>query len=213
LGIYYIGLLIFGEKPNMNQVNNNRSRLMAYLEFMFISPITTWWGAVTFGLEVIAFLFLGETITIDRIGILVLLFLVSFSLFVSFLVIYRGWSVFSQANEDIHITEIIRVDNVQFFLLQCPHPYKIGSMFEVYRRQESVEIPIGFIEITHERSDGIVQAKPIWVLPVHLRDIERHELSKDSLVVYPTFSSSTLPRWINEQAQKQVQELLRRGAE
>jgi hypothetical protein len=194
-------------------MNNNRSRLKAYLEFMFISPITTWWGAVTFGLELIAFLFLSETITINRIGILVLLFFVSFSLFVCFLVVYRGWSVFSLANENIRIAEIIRVDNEQFFLLQCPHSFKIGSMFEVYRRQESVEIPIGFIEIMHERTDGIVQAKPIWIMPVHLRDIERHELSKDSLVVYSTFSSSTLPRWINEQAEKQVQELLRRGNE
>ena len=197
----------------MNRTNKNRSSMKAYLEFMFISPVTTWWGAVTFGLEVIAFLFLGQTITINRIGILVLLFVVSFSLFVSFLVVYRGWSIFSGAIENIKITEIVRVDNDQFFLLQCRHSYKIGSMFEVYRRQESVEIPIGFIEITHERADGIIQAKPIWILPVHLRDIERHELSKDSLVVYSTFSSSTLPRWIDEQAENKVQELLRRGTE
>lgn len=130
-----------------------------------------------------------------------------------FLVVYRGWSVFSRANENIHITEIVRVDNDQFFLLECQHTYKIGSMFEVYRIQESVEIPIGFIETTHERADGIIQAKPIWILPGHLRDIERHELSKDNLVVYPTFSSSTLPRWINEQAERKVQELLKRGTE
>ena len=197
----------------MSRTNKNHSMMKAYLEFMFISPVTTWWGAATFGLEVIAFLFLGQTITINRIGILVLLFLVSFSLFVSFLVMYRGWSVFSRANENIRITEIVRVDNDQFFLLECHQAYNIGYMFEVYRRQESVEIPIGFVEITHERADGTIQAKPIWILPVHLRDIERHELSKDNLVVYPTFSSSTLPRWINEQAEKKVQELLKRGTE
>jgi hypothetical protein len=197
----------------MSQKTKNRSMIKTYLEFMFISPVTTWWGAITFFLEVIAFLFLGQNITLNRVGVLVLLFAVSFSLFVGFLVVYRGWSVFSRANENIHITEIVRVANDQFFLLECQHTYKIGSMFEVYRIQESVEIPIGFIEITHERADGTIQAKPIWILPIHLRDIERHELSKDNLVVYPTFSSSTLPRWIDEQAERKVQELLRRGAE
>lgn len=197
----------------MSQKTKNRSEIKAYLEFMFISPVTTWWGAVTFFLEVIAFLFLGQTVILDRIGVLVLLFVVSFCLFVGFLVVYRGWSVFSQANENIHITDIVRVGNDQFFLLECQHTYKIGSMFEVYRIQESVEIPIGFIEITHERTDGIIQARPIWILPIHSRDIERNELSKDNLIVYPTFSSSTLPRWIDEQADRKVQELLRRGAE
>jgi hypothetical protein len=184
-----------------------------YLEFIFISPVTTWWGAITILLDIIAFLFLGQTITINRIWILIMLFFISFCLFVGVSVVYRGWSVFSQSSENIRITEIIRVENDQFFLLECNRKYKIGSMFEVYRIQESVEIPIGFIEIDHEKDDGVIQAKPIWILPVHLHDIERHELSKDNLVVYPTFSSNTLPRWINEQADRKVKELMKRGVE
>jgi len=185
--------------------------IKSYLEFMFISPVTTWWGAITFGLEVMAFLLLGQTVTLNRIGILVLLFGVSFSLFVGLMVVYRGWSVFTKAYENIRITQIVRIENEQYFILDCPHSFKIGTMFEVYRKKETVEIPIGFIEITHERADGVIQAKPMWVFPIHLRDIERHELSLESLVIYPTLSSSTLSRWIDVQTEMKVQELLRRG--
>lgn len=197
----------------MSSKEKNRSMMAEYLGFIFKSPVTTWWGAVTFCLEVIAFLFLGQTIILNRVGILILLFIVSFSLFVSCMVVFRGWSLYSRAYDKILVTEIIRVENEQFFMLECHQAYKIGSMFEIYRKLESVEIPIGFIEITHERADGIIQAKPIWILPVHLRDIERHELSIESLIVYPTFSSSTLPRWINDQAERKIQELLRKGSE
>jgi hypothetical protein len=191
----------------------NPSMVRSYLDFMFISPITTWWGAVTFGLELLAYLLLGQTVILNRFGVLILLFIVSFSLFIGFMVVYRGWLVYSRTLENIHITQIVRVDNEQFFLLESQHEYKIGSMFEVYRKKESVEIAIGFIETTHERADGVIQAKPIWILPVHMGDIERHELAVENLIVYSTFSSSTLPRWINDQAERKVQELLKRGAE
>ncbi len=197
----------------MTSREKNYSMIRSYIEFMFISPVTTWWGAVTFGVEVIAFLLITETVVLTRVGVLILLFLVSFSLFVGFMVIYKGWSIYSKAYDKIRVTQIVRIDNEQYFLLACSHSFKIGSMFEVYRKKEDVEVPIGFIEVIHQRDDSIIQAKPIWILPVHLRDIENHELSVYSLAVYPTFSSNTLPRWIDEQAERKVKELLKRGQE
>jgi hypothetical protein len=195
----------------MGSPKTRNPTLGSYLSFMFISPITTWWGAVTFGLELIAFLVVKDTVVLDKITVLILLIVDSFFFFVGLLIIFRGWSIYSRAFEKISIDNIIKVDNEQFFLLDCPRSFKTGSMFEVYRKKESIEIPIGFIEITHERQDGVLQAKPIWIMPGHLLEIERMELSVDNLVVYPIMSSSTLPRWINDQAENIVNGLIKRG--
>jgi hypothetical protein len=85
-------------------------------------------------------------------------------------------------------------------------------MLELFRIQEDVEIPIGFIQVSHEKSNGMVQANPIWILPIHINDIENHRLSLENLVVYSTFETSILTRWIDDQADRKVNDLMKKGA-
>jgi hypothetical protein len=186
---------------------------LSYIKFLIISPISTWWGAFTILVEILGFILINETITIGRAWLLILLFVFSTSLFVGVTVLIRGWIIFSKAQERIHVTQITRVDDDQYFILDCPSHFKIGSLLEVYRVTESVEVSIGFIEITHLRDDGSVQAQPLWITPIHLQAIENNEISENNLVIYSTFSSSTLPRWIDEKAESKLKELLRRGTE
>lgn len=195
-----------------NQGKRNPTRT-SYLKYIFWSPITSWWALLTGILEIFAFVWLENTIVLNRIAFFVLLFFASLCLLGGMLVILKGWEIYSKAFEKVQITQIVRIGNDQFFLLKCSRNYQTGLMFEVFRKMESVEVPIGFIETTHFRDDGIIQAKPLWIRPVHLRDIERSQLSVENLVVYPFFSSSSLPQWIDEQADKKVNELFKRGAQ
>lgn len=201
------------EGSKMDSHDKNQPSISSYLKFIFISPITSWWALFTGIVEIAAFIWLGNSITLNRITALVILFFGSLCLLGGLLVILKGWEIFSKAFERISITQIVRIDKEQFFLLKCPRNYQTGMMFEVFRKMETVEVPIGFIETVHFRDDGIIQAKPIWIRPVHLGDIERGQLAVESLVVYPYFSSSSLPQWIDEQAEKKVIELIKRGTQ
>jgi len=197
----------------MDSQESNLPTKSAYLKFILISPISSWWAIFTGVLEIIAFFWPGNTNILSRISVFFLLFFASLCLMGGFLVIIKGWEIYSKAFERIHVTQIVRIENDQYFLLKCPRKYQVGSMFEVFRKMESVEVPIGFIETIHHRDDGIIQARPLWIRSVHLRDIEKSHLSVDSLVVYPYFSSSSLPQWIDEQADRKVNELMKRGTQ
>lgn len=99
------------------------------------------------------------------------------------------------------------------FLLKGLRNVNIGSVLEVRRVREGIDIPIGFIEVTLARNDGVVQAKPLWIMPGHLRDIETHELPAQSLAISQMLNRETFRRWINESAEMKVKDLMRRGIE
>lgn len=195
-----------------NQGKRNPTKA-SYLKFIFWSPITSWWAILTGIVEIIAFIWLKETVVLNRIAIFALMFFASFFIMGGLLVILKGWEIYSKAFERVQIIEIVRINNDQYFLLKSPRNVQNGLLFEVFRKMESVEVPIGFIETTHCRDDGVIQAKPLWIRPIHLRDIERGQLSVENLVIYPFFSTSSLPQWIDEQADKKINELIKRGTQ
>jgi hypothetical protein len=111
----------------------------------------------------------------------------------------------------VRIKEIVRVDGEQVFVLEQSSNSKVGIVLEIFRIRESVEISIGLMEITHEREDGLFQAKSLWIMPIHLLDIEKRELSPESLLAYPVSSRNTLERYIEQQAEIKIQNVMKRG--
>lgn len=187
--------------------------LRSYLEFILISPITAWWAVVTGVVEMLGFGLASDIIVVSKWWLLLIVLIVSFSLLIGFLVLYRAWPLYAKTYDRITISQIVRVDDEQVFLLEGLRSFKIGSLFEVYRTREDVEVSIGFIQATHQREDGIMQAKPVWIMPGHLRDIETGALSVQNLTVYQTLSKDTLSRWVDDRAEMKVQDLMKRGTE
>jgi len=191
--------------------SRNAPSLRSYLEFILSSPITAWWAVATGVIEMLGFGLVSDTILLSKWWLLLAVLIVSFSLLMGFLVLYKAWPLYSKTYDRITVSQIVRVGDEQVFVLEGLHGFKIGSMFEVYRTTEGVEISIGFIQVTHQREDGIIQAKPVWIMPGHLRDIERGGLSVQNLTVYQTLSRDTLSRWVDDRAETEVQTLIRRG--
>lgn len=113
----------------------------------------------------------------------------------------------------VAVSQIVRVDDERVFLLEGLRSFKQGSMFEVYRTTDDVDVSIGLVQATFQQENGTVQAKPVWIKPGHLRDIETGALSVRNLRAYQTLNNDTLSRWIDDRAEVLVQDLLRRGAE
>jgi hypothetical protein len=185
--------------------------LRSYLELILASSITVWWAVATGVIEMLGFGLVSDTIVLSKWWFLLAVLVVSFSLLMGFLVLYKAWPLYSKTYDRITISQIVRVDDEQVFLLEGLHGFKIGSMFEVYRKTKGVEISIGFIQVTHQREDGIIQAKPVWIVPGHLRDIETGGLSVQNLTVCQTVSRDTVSKWVKDKAEIEVQDLIRRG--
>lgn len=195
----------------MPKNNKSKAYFTDYLSFLLKSPLATWWGVATAIVGLAGFTLTGPNIQLGRLWVLTIIFIVSFSLFVGFQVFIKGWKLFASNREQIEIIEIIRADGEQIFVLDCPPFHRVGSFLEVYRVKELIEIPIGFIETFHQKEDGLVQAKPVWIMPIHLRDLESRELSVDSVKAYPSMTKSTLTRWVNAEAESKIQDLFRKG--
>jgi hypothetical protein len=120
--------------------------------------------------------------------------------------------IFYNSFEKIFVSQIVRIENEQIFLLDSPRECKVGTLLEIFRIMESIEVPIGLLEVTHVKSDGVIQAIPRWILPIHLKEIETHELSVDNLVIYSFFTSNILIRWVDEQAERKITELMKKGS-
>lgn len=187
--------------------------LRAYLDFLLSSPVTVWWGVATAVIEMVGFGLASDTIALSKWWLLLLILIVSFSILIGFLVVWKAWPLYSRMYERVTISQIVRIDDEQVFLLEGFHVFKQGSMFEVYRTTEDVDVSIGLIQTTFQQEGGIVQAKPVWIKPGHLRDIETGALSVRNLRAYQTLSNETLSRWVDDRAETLVQDLIKRGTE
>lgn len=123
----------------------------AYLEFMLKSPLSVWWAGATFAAEMLVSLLPSGVVQLPKVGLAVVVFLVSLCVFVSSIVLYKGWVLYSQAYDTVNILEITRADNEHVFIMESRSNLEVGSVLEVHRTRESVEVPIGFIEIVLRR--------------------------------------------------------------
>jgi hypothetical protein len=194
-------------------MNTSSASKRTYFEFMLKSPLVVWWAGATFAAEMLVSLLPGGAIQVPKVWLVVAVFFVSLSIFVGFIVLYKGWMLYSRAYEAPNILEIARDDEGHVFILESQSKLEIGSVLEIHRMRESAEVSVGFIEVALRRDDGKIQAKPVWIMPVHLRDIETRQLAIQSLTVQPTLSRETLSRWVDQQAEQKVQDLIRRGIE
>jgi len=181
-----------------------------YLEHMLRTPVTAWWAVATGLVGIVSFAVSSPTVFISRVWLIVIIFVCSLCLFIGLSVLFKGWSLWRTSGA-ARIKEVVRADGEQVFVLEQAGNSKVGVVLEVFRIREAVEISIGLLEITHEREDGFLQAKALWLMPIHLRDIEKRELSPESLLAYPVTSRNTLERYIEQQAEMRIQDVMKRG--
>ncbi len=184
-----------------------------YLSSMLTTPISGWWALITGAISLIAWVVTpSDTITVSKVLFLIIIVVVSFILFVGSSVAYKGWILYSERN-NVYVTQTVEYENERVFLLRGMQNVQLGSVLEVYRKKEALEVPIGLIEVTHEKENREVQARPVWIMPGHLLDIKQGELSVDNLIVHCTLSKNILSRWVDEQAERKLQDLLKRGGQ
>ncbi len=135
-------------KPRMQNVTS-----ISYLKYMIASPINIWWALVT-GIIVPLigwYVLPSETIALSKIwfvGIIVALMLL---LLVTVAVLFGSWSIYLNEHENIKVSNIVKDSGEHIFLLEGIKNVELGSIFEIYRIRESLESPMGLIEVKHKK--------------------------------------------------------------
>lgn len=191
----------------------HRSSIRSYLAFMLRSPLTIWWALATFTIQIALLAVQGPILVLPKLLLIPLIFIVSLPLLLAVLLLWKGWLLYSEAAQEITIHELIQGQEGHTFVLETAQDLPVGAILEVFRMMEGVEVAIGFLETTHVRDDGRVQAKPLWFGPGHVRDLRRGVVPQSSLSVRSGIQAATLKRSMDMQIEKEVRSLMRRGIE
>lgn len=78
---------------------SSKPTLRSYLCFILSSPITVWWGVATAVIEMVGFGLVSDTIALSKWWLMILILIVSFSVLIGLLVIWKAWPLYSRTYE------------------------------------------------------------------------------------------------------------------
>jgi len=165
-----------------------------YLSFI-VGPFFRWWWALITGLATL----LSYKVTpqagwhIGAVGALTLTLLCSTLLFLAISVVYQGWQLFRGRYAELVLRGIQRSRDLGsdwVFVLSAGLDLPIGTIIDVHRRLGDVEVPFALIEIIGATSDGLYQALPRWLAPIHIRDYTGGRFSTSETVCVRNITST-----------------------
>ena len=143
---------------------------------LMLGPFFRWWWAAVTGVASIASLFLvpAQGVTLSRFSIAASVLTVSALFFVTLSVLEQGWKLFQDRFIDLEVAAIQRVqeeDMEYIVLLRGYLPTYKGALVELRRRIGEREAPLAFLEVMDRNSQGLYQARAIWIAPLHRPDL------------------------------------------
>jgi hypothetical protein len=168
------------------QMRNSRS-VAAYLRFI-LEPFFRWWWVLITGIAS----FLSYVLTPDKgwelhaAGALAVTLAIFTFGFLALSVIIQGWPLFHE--RDLVTTVESVQKNPSFgsdwvFVLGGEIGYAPGTVLEILRKFNGLEIPFAMVTIRSSTLEGRYIAVPVWLSPAHLRDYSAGELPLGRLIV------------------------------
>ena len=106
-------------------------------------------------------------------------------------VLWQGWRLYQEALSHIGLVGIptsSAYDGEHVVLLTCGTPLPAGTLLELQRTDNGVEVPIALVEVRGVNSKAQLQAHPVWFGPGHLNDLMNNTLSQASVRATPLVS-------------------------
>lgn len=187
------------------------SMLRSYLEFVLAEPVRVWWGIGTAVVDLVAYAAVGNSLTLGRWAIVVLISVVSFGLMVGGVLSWKCWPLYVRAQSLMRISQVRNTEEGLVWVLEGGGGVAIGSLVQVYRRSEGIEVPIALLRVDHERDDGEKQASEVWIGAGHKRDIQVDAVSVESLLATSAVSHDIVNKWVQVVVEGQVKALIDQG--
>ncbi len=156
-----------------------------------------WWAAITGIVGLIAFSWTPSSVEISKPIILLLLLLLSATLFLTATVAAQGWKLYSEKSS-FRVISLNKVEREQFdcewiVIFEGPPGIQVDWVLQVDRRfEEGVVSPFAVIRVLSKISECTYQAASVWHKNGFMNDYQNHRFTVRNLAISTHPSMKTL---------------------
>lgn len=176
----------------------NRKSIWSFLGLIFSSFFRWWWVAITGAASLASWLIIPPTgLPLSPLMSGVLMFFVSALLFLTLTTVYQGWMIYQTGFQELRVTAFKRsdcYDGEYLFCLSGLIEVAQGTIIELRRFNDGVELAVALVEIMERNSEGEYQARLIWFSPGHLNQLKTGEYAYADLIAKPLVQLRTIER-------------------
>lgn len=163
----------------------SRPTVGGYFRYLLTPFFWPWW-AVFSGIASIASWY-GVPVTGFTVPVwasLIILTVCFASAFLLLSVVCQGWKLYCRAISQLGLVGIqtsSAYEGEHVVLLSCGIDLPVGTLLELQRTDNGVEVPIALVEVRGINSSAQLQAHPIWFGAGHLKDLMTSTLNLSSV--------------------------------
>lgn len=178
-----------------------REGIYDYLKFLLDNFFKWWWAVVSGVASIASWIFISNNgiILSRKLSGFLVLFL-SALIFLVISIFYRGWTLYCKSS-NIKVRSFQKnsyYDSEYICIFECLPEYPTGTLLELHRFIDGVQVLIAVVEIIEKNSKGQYQAKAIWTVPVHLKDLKSGIFSYNDIEAKPIITSRVLEDIIDD---------------
>lgn len=181
----------------------NKKQTVGFIRLIFSSFFRWWWAVITGFASIASWLFVSrEGILLTPLMFSLLILLGLSLLFLVLSTVYQGWLIYQKHFTSPRIVGFPKGDfygSDHVFLLESDTDIAQGTVIELKRFYDGVEVAIALVEIVEKNSKGQYQANPVWFSPGHLRDLRMGQFGYPELDAELSVKLRTL-----QKAKKQI---------
>lgn len=175
---------------------------MDFLRLIFSSFFRWWWAVITGFAPIASWLFVPrEGIFLTPLAFSMLILSGMTLLFLVLSTVYQSWLIYQEHFARLRIVGFQKCNSYggeHIFLLEGNIGVVQSHIIELKVFCAGVEVVIALVEIIEENSKGQYQAKPIWILPGHLRELKMGQFIYSEIEADPFVKLRTLKRAIDQ---------------
>ncbi|MCF6147596.1 MAG: hypothetical protein E3K37_02950 [Candidatus Kuenenia sp.] len=166
-----------------------------FVELLFGSFFRWWWAFITGFASLLSWVFVPVGITLSRIAVTILTVVSLTLLFLCVSTLYQSWLLYRNRLTAPAIVGYQRCDSYGgefIFLIDGFPSIAQGRVAELKRFVGGVEVSFALVELMERNSKGQFQARPIWISPIHLRDLRMNQFVYTDIIVDPLVQLRTI---------------------
>lgn len=194
--------MVFGEGWIIRSLEGGKQAVV-FLRLIFGSFFRWWWAAITGFASIAGFLIAlqspAEGVLLSPLLFGILILLGSLLVFLVLSTVYRSWLIYREHFTRLRVVGLSRYndpDPSDLFILEGNAHYNQGTVIELQRFHEGLDIAIALVEIMEKNSAGQYPAKVIWAPAGPLGDLRMGKFMFSDIKAGPLIREETIQKAI-----------------
>lgn len=176
----------------------NRNSIWSFLGLIFSSFFRWWWVAITGAASLASWLIIPPAgLPLSPLMSGILMFFGSALFFLTVTTVYQGWKIYQAGFKELQVAGFQRSDcygGEYLFRLSGLIDLAQGTIIELRRFNDGVEVAVALVEIMEKNTDGEYQARLIWFSPGHLNQLRTGEYAYSDIIARPLVQLRTIEK-------------------